>query len=1157
MPESTRGAQRQANGAAAPRGGASAGSAGAPAARREPKPRRPITADVVRSAVACVSPDVDHDTWARMAMALKASDLPEGVAFEIFDKWSSRGATYSQRGTRDTWRSVKASGAVTVGTLFGIAKDHGFKWPELPPVPTPARSRAASRAAAGRGVAVTAADGSGANGSGPGATPTSPPTTGNEDAAGPDLAAELAAQARQRREAEAETWRKRADDTAGKARALWAAAEVEGSSPYLRRKGVQAHGLRFMRDGTLLVPMKDAAGQLQNVQRIAPTRPADGSPEKRFLAGGRKTGLFHLVGRLEGAGLVLLAEGYATGATLHEATGHPVAVAFDAGNLVHVARELRNAHPRLPLLVCADNDHETESVRGINTGRAKAAAAVRAALATEHDATGPVVELGMAPATGATEPASPCAVVGPARVVYPVFAAQHAAGRSDFNDLAAVAGAGAVCLAIDRALAAMLDGEPDPELKPRRILPPSLAGADAAASPTNPTNGPARPERRRGRVDTPPGAAQARSGPESGDPTDPDSGADMAAGAGQGGGSGGGGDGGGGDPPDGSPTPADSGDAFAGGRDPFLLDEGGVFYLARDREGNDRPPQWLCAPLRVTARTRADDANGWGCLLEFMDPDGNAKTWAMPAAMLSGEGSEWAGRLRDMGLRMAPGTAARNRIAQYIDTRDPAERVTCTDRVGWHGPVYVLPSSSIGTAEGRRYVFQSDAGMEDTFHRRGTLADWQSSVAALLAGNSRLAFAVCAALAGPLVRPAGMESGGFHFRGTSSMGKTTALRLAASVWGRPTFMQRWRTTDNALEATAVQHCDCTLILDEFGQLDPRVAGECAYMLANDQEKGRATRGGLARKRRTWRLLFLSSGEVSLSDHMAEAGKRVQAGQEVRMVDIPLDAGAGMGGLEFLHGRDGAAELADEATAAAARCYGIAGRAWLEWCTAHHAELPERAQALIERIRSELVPEAAAEQVRRIGSRFALVAAAGELATEAGITGWQPGHASWAARQCFNAWLSSRGHLGNAEELAALRGVQAFIEKNGDALFTWMHRGMDDHRPATPYRAGFKRMIDDDGKPLKIDVSTDYVDKLSTPESSPTFTAHTEYLVLPEAWRRDVCKGLGDAVAVAAVLKRRGHLVHDEARLTKKVRLPGVGLANVYQLRPSILSDTGE
>jgi putative DNA primase/helicase len=479
--------------------------------------------------------------------------------------------------------------------------------------------------------------------------------------------------------------------------------------------------------------------------------------------------------------------------------------------------------------------------------------------------------------------------------------------------------------------------------------------------------------------------------------------------------------------------------------------------------------------------------------------------------------------------------------------------------VGWHGPVYVLPSSSIApellAADARRYVFQSDSGMEDTFRRHGTLDDWRGSVARLAVGNSRMAFALALAFAGPLVRPAGIESGGFHFRGDSSVGKTSALKVAASVWGRPTFMQRWRTTDNALEAIAAQHCDCTLILDEFGQLDPKVAGECAYMLANEQEKGRATRGAMLRKRRTWRLLFLSSGEVSLSDHMAEAGKRTRAGMEVRMLDIPLDAGQGMGGLEVLHGMDGPGALADALVGDAARFYGTAGRAWLEWCCDHHGELPELLQGLVERYRDDLVPEAAAEQVRRAGTRFALVAAAGELATRAGVTGWPEGEAMQAVRQCFNAWLGARGHMENGEESAMLRQVRQFLEANGEGRFAWWHRALDDHTPKTLNRAGFRRLLGDDGKPVKSDADhqREYGERMSAADAELT---RVDFIVLREVFEREVCRGF-DPKAVARLLQRRGHLVTEAPdRLLDRQRIPGMGKdkAPCYHILPSIFTD---
>lgn len=1067
-----------------------------PGAGKASAPRQPVTPELIRAALASIPADTDRDTWVRVGMAVKASDLAEAEAFDAWCEWSQRGEGYSERDARDTWRSIKAGGRVTVATLFGMAKANGFK---------PPRAR---RAAVQASVS----------------------------AEGQRQAEAAKARRQAEREAEAAALAQRQAEAAERCRTLWASASDNPpamGAPYLQRKGVQAHGLRFLPGGVALVPMRDEGGELWSLQRLLPKAlrdPGSGEASTDKLYGppklqpdervsSRKTGLFHLVGQVEGAAVLLLAEGYATGASLHEATGRPVAVCFDAGNLVHVACALRQRHPALALLVCGDDDRGTEARKGKNPGRVAALKAVE---------------------TVASSASASDGNTGQAGAVFPAFTACTGTDANDFNDLHQLPGAdglAAVRGQVEAACAALLAG--------RLALPPATglqgaAGADAA------TRAPA--DALQGRH----GAARARRAPAGGEAEGGDGAAELG---GPGGGGAvppaGGAGGGGGDDDDDS---AGDLDAFGGRRDPFHLDDRGVWFTARDRDGQEKPPRWLCAPLEVLARTRSDTAEGWGYLLRFSDPDGNEKTWAAPMAMFSGEGAEWAARLRDMGLRMASGPGARNLVGQYVETRQLAERVTCTDRVGWHGGgVYVLPSGCIGQAEGRRFVFQSEAGMEDTFRRAGELAQWRDEVAGRARGNSRLVFALCCSFAGPMLRPAGVESGGFHFRGTSSMGKTTALKGAASVWGRPSYMQRWRTTDNALEATAVQHCDGTLILDEFGQLDPRVAGECAYMLANDQEKGRATRGGLVRKRRTWRLLFVSSGEVSLADHMAEAGKRTQAGMEVRMVDVPLDAGAGMGGLEELHGHESPGELADAFTAAAARHYGTAGRVWLEWACEHHAELPELLAGLIDRQRVAIVPEAAAEQVRRVGTRFALVAAAGELAMRAGITGWPEGHASWAARQCFNAWLAARGHLDNGEEAAMVRQVRAWLEKNGDALFTWVHRGLDDHKPATPLRAGFKRLVDSDGKPLKLSAADDYVEKRTAADWMEGEVKLVEYLVLPEAWKREVCKGF-DAAAVARLLRQRGHLVHEADRLTMKHRLPGMDKAPVFHVRPSIFTD---
>ncbi|WP_298067315.1 DUF927 domain-containing protein [uncultured Mailhella sp.] len=153
----------------------------------------------------------------------------------------------------------------------------------------------------------------------------------------------------------------------------------------------------------------------------------------------------------------------------------------------------------------------------------------------------------------------------------------------------------------------------------------------------------------------------------------------------------------------------------------------------------------------------------------------------------------------------------------------------------------------------------------DLYRTAGTLDGWKE-IAALSIGHSRLSFALCAAFAGPLLRLAGLEGGGFSFEGASSSGKTTALQIAASVWGGPERIRSWRATDNGLENIAILHNDNVLVLDEVGQVNGRILAECAYMLANGQGKGRSSREGNLRKSQSWCLLFLS--RCSVSGHLA-------------------------------------------------------------------------------------------------------------------------------------------------------------------------------------------------------------------------------------------------------------------------------------------------
>lgn len=155
-------------------------------------------------------------------------------------------------------------------------------------------------------------------------------------------------------------------EAAARAAKIWNGAKpATDAHPYLRAKGVPAYGLRALRE-QLVVPARDAAGALHTLQFISP----DGG--KRFLTGGRIRGCYCAIGRPDDA--LLLAEGYATAATLHQATGRAVAACFNCGNLVSVARALRAKFPRLRLVVCADDDSATPGNPGLTSARAAAAA---------------------------------------------------------------------------------------------------------------------------------------------------------------------------------------------------------------------------------------------------------------------------------------------------------------------------------------------------------------------------------------------------------------------------------------------------------------------------------------------------------------------------------------------------------------------------------------------------------------------------------------------------------------------------------------------------------------------------------------------------------------------------------------------------------------
>ena len=165
-----------------------------------------------------------------------------------------------------------------------------------------------------------------------------------------------------------------------------------------------------------------------------------------------------------------------------------------------------------------------------------------------------------------------------------------------------------------------------------------------------------------------------------------------------------------------------------------------------------------------------------------------------------------------------------------------------------------------------------------------------------------------------------------------------------------------------------------------------------------------------------------------------SGKRARAGQSVRVIDIPADAGQGLGIFDTLHGFASGAALADHLRRSGEAHSGHAARAFLEQITDDPAATAEAVREYVTNWLTATLPPQADGQVGRVAARFALVAAAGELATALDILPWPAGEASAAAARCFNDWLAARGDNGPEEITAGLRQVRAFLELHGTSRF---------------------------------------------------------------------------------------------------------------------------
>jgi putative DNA primase/helicase len=527
----------------------------------------------------------------------------------------------------------------------------------------------------------------------------------------------------------------------------------------------------------------------------------------------------------------------------------------------------------------------------------------------------------------------------------------------------------------------------------------------------------------------------------------------------------------------------------------YRIKPDGLFHVRQIKVGKKVVEQetWISGGFKVLGRVRDPAGNGWGSCIEWLDEERREHQRVIDDGELHGDLGPLCAMLASGGLKIILGTT-RKHLGTYLNqVRSRAPRRLLVPRTGWHivgdgARVFALPGR-----DGEIIVANATAS---PYRSAGCLEDWKREVARPCGDHHLAVFAVSTAIAAALLGLVAESGGGANLKGMSSTGKTTLLCAAASVWGsgseRGGYIKTWRGTGNGLEGAAALYTDTLLALDELGVAHPVEVGNIVYSLAAGVGKQRARQDGSAKTTATWSVMILSSGELGVGDKIKEGGGRARAGQENRVIDISADAGHDCGVFDS-PGPDGPQRLANEIKAAAAKCYGTAGPAFVDALVKTGLDACiDRARGIQADFRADVAGNVKTGQVLRVADRLGLIAAAGEMAINLGIVDWAPGTAVLALRKVFESWSADRGGDDPAEIRMAIEQVAGMLEQHGAARVDPVER-VPDTRPV-PNRLGF---IHGTG-------------------------AEREWLIPPETWRGEFLKGF-DVKMISKVLVERGLL----------------------------------
>lgn len=406
-------------------------------------------------------------------------------------------------------------------------------------------------------------------------------------------------------------------------------------------------------------------------------------------------------------------------------------------------------------------------------------------------------------------------------------------------------------------------------------------------------------------------------------------------------------------------------------------------------------------------------------------------------------------------------TSTKGSILEAIESKPMVKQFDVAARMGLHNDYFVLPSEVLGkrSVKVERALGYLDEPLRQKYRSQGTLKGWQKAILPLCEGNSRLMFSVCFALASVVaaVIDAPQKNGGFQLFGEPETGKTTAVTVAGTVWGRHQgatantgFCESWNTTSNKLEQVICAHTHVGLLLDETALFEGN-HGEVIMRLAEGASKARMNQPDALR----FQGFFMSTSNKPVWAMVPHGSGQTKEAVLSRMTDIPLPE-QGQGIYERLHGFPDGAALSDAFKTASGQHFGCAGPAFVAACLAELADTSSRVKMLkfIDERRkwyARAIRTAAEEQglrvLQRPADRFASVYAAGRLAEQLGVLPWPRKPMGQAVLACH---------------LDALKAVQPFLNKPS-AAYVSPREGLK--RLQTYVRENRSQFVNLDKRPL--------------------------------------------------------------------------------------------